>query len=57
MAKHRLEEQRGFSWFGRRRRDDLLERALRECGDCGRRVHVWADACRHCGAALELLAG
>ncbi|GDY30000.1 hypothetical protein [Gandjariella thermophila] len=57
MAKHRLEERRGFPWFGRRRRDDLLERALRACDGCGERVHVWADACRHCGTELELLAG
>jgi hypothetical protein len=58
MGKHRLDERRrGLPLFGRRRRDDLLERALRECEGCGERVHVWADECRHCGSALELLAG
>ncbi|HEV7907309.1 MAG TPA: hypothetical protein VGP03_04135 [Pseudonocardiaceae bacterium] len=40
----------------RRHHDDLLERSIRACPGCAADVHVFADVCRHCGVALELLA-
>lgn len=40
----------------RRRHDDLLERSMRTCPGCDSDVHVFADVCRHCGGALEILA-
>lgn len=46
---------RGLRLF-KRREDDLYERSFRSCPGCHTDVHVFADVCRHCGGALELLA-
>jgi hypothetical protein len=51
MSKHRR-SIRLFRWS--RREDDLLARSLRRCTGCAEHVHVFAEACRHCGQALEL---
>ncbi|MEU4807081.1 hypothetical protein [Actinosynnema sp. NPDC023587] len=41
--------------FRRRSADDLLQRSFRTCPGCAADVHVFAEVCRHCGGALELL--
>ncbi|WP_447005725.1 hypothetical protein ACRAKI_04175 [Saccharothrix isguenensis] len=51
MSRHRAHRRR---WF-QRRRDDLLERSFRSCPACSEEVHVFAEVCRHCGGALELI--